>query len=107
MADQVDGLALVAGLRGEGDGDRPGAAVRQPHPLDDGLPGLAALEAVERREAAVRQELEVGGLASAQPQLAHAATRTRESRYASTLAADSSIVSASVSIVISGSSGGS
>ena len=37
-------------------------------------------EAVERREAAVGQELEVGGLAVAEPELGHAAaTRTRKS----------------------------
>src|SRR3712207_8417965 len=54
VTDQLERLALLAGVGGERDRDRPRCAVGQTHRVDDRLPRLAALEAVERREAAVR-----------------------------------------------------
>jgi hypothetical protein len=66
--DRVSGAAVEVG--GQGDRDRP-VLVRplagcQPHLLADASPVLGALEAGERREAAVGDQLEIGRLALAE-----------------------------------------
>ena len=50
-------------IGGEGDRYRPDPAVRELHPLAHGRPVLGAHEAAKRSEAAVCEQLEVGGLA--------------------------------------------
>src|SRR5438309_926359 len=63
VPDQHDPVADLTGLAIEGHGDRPRPPVREPHRLGHRLPGRVPLEPVERGEAAVGQELEVGRLA--------------------------------------------
>ena len=108
MADQLDRVADLAGLGRERDRDRPRLPVGQAHVVDDRLPRLRALEALERREAAVGEELEVGGLLVRELELAHAAAApTFSSTKAITFCADSSGDSFSVSTISSACSGSS
>src|SRR5919197_481519 len=129
VADQGQRLADLARLRAEGDRNRPRAPVRKPHRGDDRLPVRLALEARERREAIVGEQLEVGRVARVEAQLRQAhgvpppggpalgtgaggraitscATAWRSTK-ARTLAADASGVSRSVLSSTSGVSGSS
>ena len=67
---ELDDVALAdVEVGGEHDRDRPDLlAVGEGHVLDDRLPVLGALEALQRREAAVGEQLEVGGLAGGKGQ---------------------------------------
>ena len=108
VADQLDRVPDLARLGGEGDRDRPRLPVGQPHVVHDRLPRVGALEALERREAAVRQQLEIRSLLVRQLELAHAAAApTFSSTSATTFWADSSGDSVSVSRISSACSGSS
>ena len=109
MADQVDRVADLADLGRERHRYRPRLPVGQAHVVDDRLPRLRALEALERREAAVGEELEVRGLLVGKLELAHevAAAPTFSSTSAITFCADSSGDSLSVSTISSACSGSS
>src|SRR5262245_23305169 len=61
-----DAVSLGGGLDGEADGERPREAVREVHVLDDALVVLAAHEALERRERARCEHVQVRHLARGQ-----------------------------------------
>ena len=77
--DDVADLALEVGR--QGDRDRPVLAVGGPHLGADALPVGGALEAGQRREAAVADHLEVGGVAlgKGQGKLGHRLAHRRKS----------------------------
>src|SRR5581483_10515194 len=61
-------IAARRRVDGEADGERPRQAAREPHRLDDALVVLAVQEALERRESACREHVQVGHLARGQRQ---------------------------------------
>ncbi len=80
VAAELDRVAdLALDLAREGDRDRPVVAVGGPHLGADALPVGGALEAGQRREAAVADHLEVGGVAlvKGQGKLGHRLTHRR------------------------------
>ncbi len=63
-----DGVSLWSLVHGQADGQRPGQAGRQAHAADDSLVVLATHEALERRQGARRQHVEVGHFARGEGQ---------------------------------------
>src|SRR2546421_7444948 len=63
LVGECDTLALRRRVDGQADGQRPRQAVREPHLVDDALVVVPAHEALERRERAGPDHVEVGDLA--------------------------------------------
>ncbi len=68
LVGEGDGVALWRLVHGQADGQRPGQAGRQAHAADDRLVVLAAHEALQRRQGARREHVEVGHLARGEGQ---------------------------------------
>ena len=77
LVGEHDLIPVRGAIDGEADRERPGQAARQPHLLDHALVVVLVHEALERRERAARDHVQVGELARGERRSARAARSRR------------------------------